>query len=117
VTDRHIHYVGHFAHDGHFADVEFIDGWARPRTLRPLEPADLRRIAATIDPTSDKWAYWAVWFPRGFLEFDGGTGEPEAIDYFNAVVSGLGCDVVEGTMRVVPRSDLPGMRGLRPSLA
>ena len=103
MTDRHILYVGPFAHDANFAEaVVGPDGFMRPRLRRPLELSALECLAARLCPDAARREAWGMYFDNGLLILDRWNGDPASVDFLRTLVTDYGCDLVEGTMRVVP---------------
>ena len=107
MTDRHIHYVGPFVHDGSFAEmvVRPDSGLGRPKLRRALKVQEVEDLAARLCPDAAARDRWEMWLEDGLLVVEAIHNDPRQLSFLRALLAEFDCDLVEGTMRVVPAAE------------
>ncbi|HEY7119999.1 MAG TPA: hypothetical protein VH475_25650 [Tepidisphaeraceae bacterium] len=67
---------------------------------------DVSRLAAKLCPDEARRSAWGIRYERGILIFESLRGDPCLLDFLRALITQLGCEVADGTMRLVQPSEL-----------
>jgi len=96
MTDLHYAYVGHFVHDGRFAEITLDPKTrlARPRIREELNRERVDHLASEFCSDAKRREDWRMWWKDGMLIVDQ-MNDPLAIEFVRLLMRCLGCDVVE----------------------
>ena len=105
MTDRHVLFVGHFLHDGEYAEitVDANTGFARPCVTRKVTREELKSTQGSDHISeSDQGRILEL----GYLELDFATCDSHDIRFVSDLASQFSCDLLDGTFRVVPLREI-----------